>query len=326
MVYKHVSRIDEPLSAIGLGCWNFGGDWDTSNQEEAIRVIHAAIDGGVNVIDVAPVYGWGKSETIVGKALQGGKRQKVFLATKCGLLWNDAHETTNNLTAKSIRWEVEESLRRLQTDVIDLYQLHWPDPSTPLEETAQVMAELKKEGKIRYIGLSNFSLSDVKAFDAITPVQSFQGLFNLLERNPSSYHNIPLAYRSQQEIFPYIRQQGMAFLPYSPLFQGLLTGTFQKGFTLSEKDVRSANPKLNGPAFSSYQEAAQKLQDFADSMGKPLNQVIFCWLRQTPVTSIIAGASTVSQMENNLQSLTWELTAEQVRQLEEIAAPYTDLP
>lgn len=323
MQYKKVARIQEEISAIGIGCWNFGGDWDSSDEQEAIRIVHAAVDQGVNFFDVAPVYGWGKAETVLGCALAGGKREKVIIASKCGLLWNEQHKTRNDLSRASILHEIDDSLRRLQTDYIDIYQLHWPDPKVPLEEIADTLAQLKKAGKIRYVGLSNFSKKDVETFDSMTTVHSVQGLYNMLERNASSYHRIPLEYRVEKEIFPLVQEKGMAFLPYSPMFQGLLAGCFQKGITFSSKDVRHSNPKLMGEQFKTYRQAAEAVKDFAQQIGKPMCEVNTNWLRQKQqITSIIGGVSSVQQLCENVHALEWELTAEQMAQLEMIIAPY----
>ncbi|MGI5959400.1 MAG: aldo/keto reductase [Massiliimalia sp.] len=321
MIYKQAKRIPEQLSAMGIGCWNFGGDWDTSDEQTAVRIVHTAIDHGINFFDVAPVYGWGKAETVLGKALKGGKREKVFIASKCGLLWDDQHRTRNDLTPNSILKEIDDSLTRLQTDYIDLYQLHWPDPATPLEETAQVMEQLRQSGKIRYVGLSNFSAKDILTFDQMTRVDSVQGLYNMLERNPVSYHNIPLAYRTEQELFPLVREHGMAFLPYSPLFQGLLMGRFQHGAAISSKDVRSANPKLTGADFEKYQCAAQKLSQLGAKIGHPINEITMNWLCRKPeITSVIGGVSSTDQLLQNLHALEWELTSEQLEEIDQIFA------
>lgn len=188
MIYKKVKMIQEEISAIGIGCWGFGGDWDTSDEQKAINIIHAAMDLGINLFDVAPVYGWGTSERILGKALKGGRREKVIIASKAGLTWTKPHETQNNLSKANLMREIDESLTRLQTDYIDIYQMHWPDPNTPLEETADALNELKKAGKIRYVGLSNFKQEDVEKMMTMVEVNCQQSLYNMLERNPKSYH------------------------------------------------------------------------------------------------------------------------------------------
>ncbi|MGI6070313.1 MAG: aldo/keto reductase [Blautia sp.] len=325
MLYKKVAKIEEKISAIGIGCWNFGGDWDSSEEKNSISIVHAAIDAGINLFDVAPVYGWGISETILGKALKDGKRNQVFLCSKCGLLWNDQHQTRNNLTKESILNEIDQSLTRLQTDHIDLYQLHWPDHNTPIEETVSALEEIQKAGKIRYIGLSNFSTKDTETFMSMIDIHAQQGLYNMLERNTDSYHGIPLEYQTEREIFPMVKKYGQAFLPYSPLFQGLLTGKFTDGRNFSEKDIRNENPKLVGEDYHLYYEAAVKLGEFAKEIGRPMNQMALNWLRQhEEITSIIGGASKISQLEGNVQSTQWDLTQEELDKIGEIIAPFED--
>lgn len=326
MIYKKVGKIEEELSAIGIGCWNFGGDWDSSEENNSINIVHAAIDAGINLFDIAPVYGFGNSERILGKALKGGKREKVTIASKCGLLWNEKHETTNNLTKASILKEIDQSLERLQTDYIDIYQLHWPDHNTPIEETVSALEEIKKAGKIRYIGLTNFSQKDVETFMSMIEINTQQSLYNMFERNTDSYHNIPLEYKTEKEVLPMVRKYGQAFLPYSPLFQGLLTGRFTKGKNFSERDIRNANPKLSGDAFDVYYEGTLKLGEFAKKIERPLNEIALNWLRQKEeVTSIIGGASTISQLEKNIHSTTWELTQQDLEEIEIIIKPFENL-
>ena len=322
MIYKKVKMIEEPISAIGVGCWGFGGDWDTSEERKSIDIIHAAIDMGVNFFDVAPVYGWGVSETILGKALKDGKREKVLIASKAGLTWEKKYETQNNLSKANLMREIDDSLRRLQTDYIDIYQMHWPDPNTPLEETADALNELKKTGKIRYVGLSNFAQADVEKMMEMIEVNCQQSLYNMLERNPSYYHSIPLDYRTETEVFPTVKKYGQAFLPYSPMFQGLLAGKFLDGNKLSSNDIRNANTKLSGEEFELYVGIAKQIKAFADEIGRPMNEVSLNWLRQKEeVTSIIGGASSVEQLEKNIHSMTWDLDESMIEKLNEITAP-----
>lgn len=327
MIYKKVKKIKEKISAIGVGCWNFGGDWDFTDDKKSIDIIHAAIDMGINFFDVAPVYGWGHSEEVLGKALkEGNLRNKVLIASKGGLLWNEKHETTNNLSRKSLLKEIDNTLRRLQTDHIDIYQMHWPDPNVPLEETAQALEEIKKAGKIRYVGLSNFPQKDVDRMMTLTEVHCQQSLYNMLERNTDRYHNIPLEYKTEREVLPNIRKYGQAFLPYSPLFQGLLAGKFHSGISFSKNDIRNANPKLVGPQFKLYFDAAEKLKKLADEYGKPMSEISLNWLRQKPeITSIIGGVSSVKQLEQNVHCLTWDIDDGVNARINEIIAPFEDI-
>lgn len=322
MLYKKVAKMEEEISVIGLGCWNFGGDWDSSDRKNSIKIVHAAIDAGINLFDVAPVYGWGHSEQVLGKALKG-KRDRVLIASKGGLLWNEAHETRNDLTKASLLREIDATLQRLNVDYVDIYQLHWPDPSTPLEETAEALAQMKKAGKIRYVGLSNFSQKDAEKMMALLSVECQQSLYNLLERNPKAYHGIPLAYRTEEEVLPNVQKWNQAFLPYSPLFQGLLAGEFQNGISFSKQDIRNQNPKLAGEEFGRYQQAAGEIAQVAEKIERPMNQLALNWLRQNPaVTCIIAGASSLQQLEQNIESCEWDIGDETMGELDRITQSF----
>lgn len=327
MIYKKVSKIKEEISAIGIGCWNMGGDWDSSEEKKSIDIIHAAIDMGINFFDVAPVYGWGVSETILGKALKSGnRRDKVLIASKGGLLWDDSHRTANNLSKASLLKEIDASLKRLQTDHIDIYQMHWPDPDTPLEETAEALNIIKQSGKIRYVGLSNFAQKDVETMMTMVGVECQQSLYNMLERNTDTYHGIRLDYRTEDEVLPFVKEHGQAFLPYSPLFQGLLAGKFLNGVDFSSHDIRNENPKLVGDQFQVYLDIARKLKAFADGLGQPMNEVALNWLRQKEeVTSIIGGASSIEQLEKNIHCTTWDIGDEEMKAIDDIIEPVRNL-
>ncbi|KAA3660978.1 MAG: aldo/keto reductase [Chloroflexi bacterium] len=324
MKTKKVPLIEEKISAIGLGCWALSGSdvWNRSDDQDSIKAVQKAITLGVNFFDVAPIYGFGHAEKILGKALVG-QRDQVIIASKCGLVWDEQQRVTNNLTADSIFQEIDQSLQRLNTDYIDIYQIHWPDPNTPIAETVDALEQVKAAGKIRYIGVSNFSLELLKETMGLTAVSSFQGLYNMLEHNPPSYHNIPLEYHSQNEILPFCREHGLAFFPYSPLFQGLLTGTFMAEGNFDENDVRASNPKLGGQLFKTYLKITRQLEEFAQEIGKPLTQVAMNWLiNQDAVTSIIAGVQNVQHVEENVGSVSWDLTSDMENRISEILAPY----
>ena len=293
MIYKTVESMPGlQFSAIGMGTWAAGGEsvWNNSNDADNIATIHKAIDLGITCFDTAPVYGLGHSEVVVGKAI-AGKRDKIVLASKCGLVWDDQNQVSNNLTASSICQEVDQSLARLGTDYIDLYQLHWPDPNTPLEETAEGLRKVLDSGKIRYVGVSNFSRDDALKLHSMVSLSSYQGLYNMLERNAESYHGIDLSYRVEREIFPVCEQHGWAFLPYSPLFQGLLSGTFKAEGNFDQKDARASNPKLNGEQFQMYYQKSLELAKIAESLECSLAELALSWLIHQPqVTSVIGGA------------------------------------
>ncbi|MGL5437638.1 MAG: aldo/keto reductase [Lachnospiraceae bacterium] len=327
MIYKQVLKIEEKISAIGIGCWNMGGDWDCSEDDNSIDIIHSAIDLGINFFDVAPVYGWGNSEMVLGRALkENGLRNKVLVASKGGLLWNEKHETENNLSKDSLLRECDNSLRRLQTDHIDIYQMHWPDANVPIEETAEALSILKKAGKIRYVGLSNFAQRDVEQMMTMISVDCQQSLYNMLERNPASYHGISLEYRTETEVLPVVKKYGQAFLPYSPLFQGLLAGKFLNGIDFSKRDIRNENPKLVGETFEIYRMAAIRLKAVSDDMGRPMNEMALNWLRQKKeVTSIIGGASSISQLEKNVECCCWDISDSEMKIIDEILKQFADM-
>lgn len=324
---KQVKATDISFSAVGFGCWAAGGSaiWNDSDDANSIRAIQRAVDLGINFFDVAPVYGFGHAETILGTALNG-RREKVIVASKCGLVWDEAGNITNDLSAQNIRREIDDSLRRLQTDYIDIYQMHWPDPNTPIEETMVALETIREGGKVRYIGASNFSVELMNEAAQSGKLVSHQGLYNMLERNPESYHNIPLDYRTEAEILPYCRENGLAFFPYSPLFQGLLTDEFKPSGQFDEHDVRAANPKLSGEQFKTFYQIREELKAFADEIGKPLSQVAINWLiNQEAVTSVICGAQIVEHVEQNAASASWELTAEMVDRIEAILQPHAEI-
>lgn len=327
MKTKKVSALpDLEFSAVGFGCWGIsGGDvWNNTTDENSIKAVQRAVDLGVTFFDVAPVYGFGHAEEILGQAL-AGRRHQVIIASKCGLVWDDRKNITNDLTAANIRREIDDSLRRLQTDYVDIYQCHWPDPATPIEETMAALLEIQAAGKIRHIGVSNFSLALTQQARAMAPVATYQGLYNLLERNPDSYHNIPLEYRVEDEILPFCHAQGLAFFPYSPLFQGLLTDGFKPSGNFNEHDARAANPKLVGETFKVYFEISEKLRAFAREIDRPLSQLAINWLINQPaVTSVICGAQNTAHVEQNVGSVAWELTNEMMARIAEILQPYRD--
>ena len=327
MKMKKVRALGFELSAVGFGCWAAGGTivWNNANDDSTIRAIQRGIELGINFFDVAPVYGFGHAETILGQAL-GVRRHQVIIATKCGLRWDDSRTIVNNLRPESIMQEIEDSLRRLQTDYIDLYQMHWPDPATPIGETMEALLQIQASGKIRNIGVSNFSRALADEARTYGQIVSHQGIYNMLEHNPTHYHNNPLTYRVKSEILPHCLEHGMAFFPYSPLLQGLLTDHFKVENQFDAKDVRATNPKLNGEKFKLYYQIRAELLAFSADIGKPLAQVAINWLiDQTAVTSVICGAQTTAQVEENAASASWTLTPAMSAEIERILQPYNDV-
>jgi len=299
MQYRKVAKIEEELSVIGYGCWSVCGyNWTDGSTQESIRAIHAAIDMGINYFDVAPIYGYGDSEEFLGQAIKG-KRDKVFLGTKCGLRWEvkDGPDR-NDLSKESIMEEIDMSLKRLDIDCIDLWQMHWPDPKTPIDETMEAMYACVKAGKVRYIGGSNYSVELLEEASKIAPVVSDQILYNMFDRNSSSYHGIPLTYKSEDEILPYCEKNGMAVLPYSPLCQGVLSGRYYRGRDkdLKSTDMRLNNPELLGDKLNAKLDVVDKLKVVADEAGITLLEMAIGWLTAKPaITSIVNGIRTEEQ-------------------------------
>lgn len=298
MKFKKFDKVEEELSVIGLGTWQFGGPdaWPNFSKEESLYIFDMAIDAGINFIDTAPVYGLGGSEEFLKDALKG-KRDKVLVATKNGLPWDADKNVTTNLSKKSIIKEMDDSLLRMGLDYVDIVQPHWPDGNIAIGETLEALEYLKQEGKIRYFGVCNHRLDDVKGLKGAV---SFQGLYNMLEPNASHYHNIELGYKAMDEIIPYAEKNGMFYLPYSPLMQGLLAG--KKEFS---KGAVAANPMLQGEKLASYLKCASII---SKELGKPIQEIALNWLiHQKAVGPIIAGATKREHLTLNLKALSWEM-------------------
>src|ERR1700745_1195853 len=254
-------------SRVALGTWAIGGwMWGGSNESDAINAIQAALDRGIHLIDTAPVYGFGRSEEIVGKALaMDGRRRNALIATKVGLDWKDGKPFRNARRARIIE-EAEDSLRRLQTDVIDLYQVHWPDPHTPIAEVAGAMGDLHRAGKIRAIGVSNFSPAQMDEFRKVAPLHAAQPPYNLFER------------AIEDDVLPYCRERDIALLAYGSLCRGLLSGSMSKSSRFTGDDLRKSDPKFVAPRFEQYLAAVGKLDRFAqDRYGRRVIHLAVRW-------------------------------------------------
>jgi aryl-alcohol dehydrogenase-like predicted oxidoreductase len=255
-------------SPVALGTWAIGGwMWGGTDEAEAIRTIHEAVDCGITLIDTAPVYGFGRSEEIVGKALaEGGRRERVLIATKVGLDWKDG-QPFRDASKSRIHTEIEDSLSRLRTDVIDIYQVHWPDPNVPIEETAEAMAELHRAGKIRAIGVSNFSPSEIEAFRKVAPVQTVQSPYNLFER------------AIETDVLPYCRDRNIVTLAYGALCRGLLSDRMTEQTQFARDDLRKIDPKFQAPRFAQYLRAVERLDRFAQAnYGRRVIHLALRWI------------------------------------------------
>jgi aryl-alcohol dehydrogenase-like predicted oxidoreductase len=286
-------------SRIALGTWAIGGwMWGGTDEKESIRTIHEALDHGVNLIDTAPIYGFGRSEEIVGEALrQHGCRESVILATKVGLDWKRG-QVQRNSTRLRILQEIEDSLRRLRTDYIDIYQVHWPDPVTPIEETAAALRDHYERGKIRAIGVSNFSPEQMARFEAIAPLHTIQPPYNLFERE------------IERDVLPYALSRGITTLTYGALCRGLLSGAMSADRQFAKDDMRkTTDPKFQGPHFSEYLNAASRLDEFArENYGKRVIHLAVRWLLDQPGIGIaLWGARHPEQLAPIREVIGWSL-------------------
>jgi aryl-alcohol dehydrogenase-like predicted oxidoreductase len=236
MEYVKMNGLNREVSRVGLGTWAIGGSmWGGTDEREALETIRAALEHGITLIDTAPAYGLGRAEELVGRALaQYGKREQVFIATKVGLEWPGAQLFRNSSRAR-ITNEIDDSLRRLQTDYIDIYQVHWPDPLVPIEETAAAMQQLYKQGKIRAIGVSNYSLEQMNLFQQVAPLHTAQPPYNLFERDV------------ERDVLPYCRTHRISTLTYGSLCRGLLSGKMKLDTEFQGDDVRKIDPKFQPP-------------------------------------------------------------------------------
>lgn len=317
MEYRKLGDTDLDVSAVGLGCWAIGKlGWGEVDDKESIAAIHAAIDCGMTFLDTAAIYGFGHSEVVVGKAIKG-KRDKVIVATKCGIGWTEKKTDAVKPMAsrKKIFEGCEFSLKNLEIDVIDLYQIHWPDPEVAIEETMGALAELQKQGKIRHIGLSNFPVNLMDRAKAVAPFVSLQSKFSLLSQD-----------LLKQEI-PYCKKNNIGFLAYSPLEMGLLTGKYKEAPKMEGFDFRTWNKFFAPDPFKRIQPLIQLLTAIGKKYGKTPGQAAANWVLQTPgITCALIGAKTVKQVEENAASCAWKMDAADYKRLSEAASLSIPVP
>jgi len=309
MEFVNVSGTGIKASRIGLGTWAIGGWlWGGTEEQASIRTIHTALDKGINLIDTAPVYGFGLSEEIVGKAIaQYGKREKVIIATKVGLEWKDG-KVFRNSSKERILAEIEDSLRRLKTDYIDIYQIHWPDPVVPIEETADAMRQLYEKGKIKAIGVSNYSVEQMEIFRKVTPLHVSQPPYNLFERG------------IEKDILPYCYKNGITTLLYGALCRGLLSGRMKPDTKFEGDDIRKFDPKFKEPRYSQYLRAVERLDSFArEKYGRRVIHLAIRWMLDQPGASIaLWGARNPSQLEPVDEIMGWSLDKEALETIDKI--------
>jgi aryl-alcohol dehydrogenase-like predicted oxidoreductase len=297
--YIEIQGTNIVSSRIALGTWAIGGwMWGGTDEKESIRTIHAAFDQGVNLIDTAPVYGFGRSEEIVGEALrQHGRRDRIILATKVGLDWTNG-KIQRNSTRQRILQEFEDSLRRLQTDYIDIYQVHWPDPLVPVEETAATLRALYEQGKIRAIGVSKYSPEEMTRFRAVAPLHTIQPPYNLFERE------------IERGVLPFAVGRGINTLTYGALCRGLLSGAMRTDRQFAKDDMRkTTDPKFQPPHFAEYVNAASRLDKFArENYGKRVIHLAVRWLLDQPGVGVaLWGARRPEQLAPIREVIGWSL-------------------
>jgi aryl-alcohol dehydrogenase-like predicted oxidoreductase len=311
MEHVKISGTDIRCSRIGLGCWAIGGWlWGGSDERESIDTILSALGRGINLIDTAAIYGFGRSEEIVGKALaEHGRREKVIIATKAGLDWTTG-KVYRNSTRGRIMKEVEDSLERLRTDYIDIYQIHWPDYDTPVEEAAEAMNDLYKAGKIRAIGVSNYSVGQMDAFRRIAPLHTSQPPYNLFERVV------------EDDIFPYCGSNGITMLLYGAICRGLLSGRMKGDTKFEGDDIRKADPKFKEPRFGEYLKAVEELDAYARSKyGKRVIHLAIRWmLDRAPDHTALWGARRPDQLDPIPELTGWSLDKDDFHAIDKILA------
>jgi aryl-alcohol dehydrogenase-like predicted oxidoreductase len=315
MDHIEIPGLPVKASRVALGSWAIGGwMWGGSDEDDAIRTVHAALDAGINLIDTAPVYGFGRSEELVGRALSGERRGRTLIATKGGLEWQDGRIRRNSSPAR-LRQEIEDSLRRLGTDVIDLYQVHWPDDSTPIEETARTLEDFRREGKIRAIGVSNFSAGQMDRFRSAATLQTVQPPYNLFER------------AIENDVLPYSQRHGLITLAYGALCRGLLTGKITEQTTYKGDDLRRFDPKFSKPRLGQYLAAVARLETFArETYGKSVLALSVRWLLDRGEIVALWGARTPGQLAPLSDVWGWRLNAGDMEEIDRILAETVTTP
>ncbi len=322
---RRLGKSDVFVSPIIFGAWAIGGwMWGGTDERESIEAIHASIDAGITTIDTAAIYGMGASEEIVAKAI-AGKRDKVVIATKCGMRWNSTEGSDpwpnkmpsgeevvvmKNAKADSIAYECEQSLKRLKTDVIDLYQIHWPDVSTPVEETIAALEKLRKEGKVRAIGVSNYDAEWLEKASKVAPIASDQPPYSLITR------------KIEKTILPWCREHEVGVIVYSPLERGLLTGKVSPGRTFPEGDHRARHKYFTVENRKRILAALEEIRPIADKHKASFAQIVIHWTIQEPgITAALVGARNAEQATHNAGALGFTLSPEERATIRRIFDP-----
>jgi aryl-alcohol dehydrogenase-like predicted oxidoreductase len=311
MQTRRLGNSDLEITPIGIGAWAMGGgdwafSWGRQEDDKSMAAIHTALDAGVNWIDTAPVYGLGHSEEVVGKAL-AGRAHRPYIFTKCSLVWNDQREIGHSLKAASVRRELEASLRRLRVDAIDLYQIHWPDPEPEIEEGWQTLTQFQKEGKVRYIGVSNFNVVQMKRVERIAPITSLQPNYNIVTRD------------IEKDLLPFCRERHIGVIVYSPMKSGLLTGkmTRERIASLPPDDFRPKTASFQEPLLSRNLGVVEVLRGIGERHGRTPGEIAIAWtLRDPVVTAAIVGMRSAEQAKQIVRSAEFRLTPNEILEIE----------
>ncbi len=308
---KALGKSDLHLTPIGYGAWAIGGGnwefgWGSQDESESLAAIERALDSGLNWIDTAAVYGLGHSEEVVGKALKG-RATRPLVFTKCSMRWDANRQIYRSLTKESLQEELEGSLRRLGVDVIDLYQIHWPNPEDEIEEGWEALAKLQEQGKVRYIGVSNFSAAQMKRVQKIAPITSLQPPYSLLRRD------------IEKEILPFCQENHIGVINYSPMVSGLLTGkmTAERVKNLPEDDWRKRSPNFLSPKLERNLALVELLKTIGHQHGVEPGVVAIAWtLRNPAITAAIVGARRPDQVDGVLPAATFRLSESEILRIE----------
>jgi aryl-alcohol dehydrogenase-like predicted oxidoreductase len=315
MQKRKLGSSDLEITPIGVGAWAMGGGgwqfaWGAQDDDESVDAIHAALDHGINWIDTAAVYGLGHSEEVVGRAL-AGRSKKPLVFTKCGIVWDERRETRRSLEPESIRKEVEQSLRRLKLDVIDLYQIHWPDPDNLVEAAWTMMAKLQQAGKVRYIGVSNFNVDQMRRTQAIAPITSLQPPYSIISPE------------IEKEFLPFTQANHIGVIVYSPMKSGLLSGTMTRDriAVMPEDDFRKRVAHFKEPLLSRNLELAELLVTIGRRHSRTAGEVAIAWtLRHPAVTGAIVGMRSAKQVEGVIGAAEFRLSADEIAEIERLRA------
>jgi aryl-alcohol dehydrogenase-like predicted oxidoreductase len=305
MKTRQLGNTDMHITPLGLGTWAIGGaDWGSQDDQDSIATIKHALNMGINWIDTAAVYGLGHSEEIVGKAIKG--REKPYIFTKNSLVWNEQQEVGHSLKAASIKHEAEVSLKRLGIEAIDLYQIHWPNPDPDIEEGWNAMAQLKKEGKVRAIGVSNFSVEQMKRAQKIAPIDTLQPPYSLIKPD------------AEKDLLPFCQEHNIGVIVYSPMMSGMLAGTMTKGRVqnMPNDDWRKGNAEFQEPRLARNLELASLLGEIGFPHNLTAGQIAISWtLRNPAVTAAIVGARHPRQVEGILGAAEYRLDENELAQI-----------